>query len=250
MAVVPQRFDKSGRFAIIGSMKRLILLILSAAIALCVSGCTGITAQTTRPPTRVVYVTLSPLPAETPAQEETAGTDTGAAPDDGESAEKRIADDSLSIAGGYRDIVFAGGETYLNLTAAQCEAVVDALAEKGYAAFDYTRSLAVRNPWLVKDFIDSVNAGTDASLTMLEITQDGGFLRRDFVVAGEERTLILTRLTWQQNDAVISAQGLFRLTEIYLNGNTLCFDFKFPDNPEGGNHDGHVETYSEIRLEP
>ena len=231
-------------------MKRLILLILSAAIALCVSGCTGITAQTPRPTTRVIYVTPSPLPAEAPAQEETAGTDTGAAPDDGESAEKRIADDSLSIAGGYRDIVFAGGETYLNLTAARCEAVVDALAEKGYAAFDYTRSLAVRNPGLVTGFIDAVNAGDDAGLTLLEVTQDGGFLRRDIIISGDERTLVSTRLTWRQGEAVVSAQGVFRLTDIYLNGKTLCFDFEFPDNPEGGNHDGHVETYTEIKLEP
>ena len=161
-----------------------------------------------------------------------------------------IADDSLSIAGGYRDIVFAGGETYLNLTAAQCEAVVDALAEKGYAAFDYTRSLAVRNPGLVTGFIDAVNAGDDAGLTLLEVTQDGGFLRRDIIISGGERTLVSTRLTWRQGEAIISAQGVFRLTDIYLNGKTLCFDFEFPDNPEGGNHDGHVETYTEIKLEP
>lgn len=222
-------------------IKYLFLSVLFAA-AVFLPGCdkadSGGAVQATRPP-----VALLP---ETIRQGETAAKPEAA-------SEAGDAGESIQYAGLYRDVLYRGGEvpTGINLSEQETAAIVGALEAAGLVAFDSARQLPVTNPEDVYSFFEAVETGGDTVLSLFEVCPDGGFLRRDLAVSGDERELTLTRLVWNKGEPEISFSSAYEITDLYLSqdGN-IVYDYYYPNNPKGENHDGHVDTLQIIALNP
>lgn len=197
--------------------------------------------------------TANPIPTEAaeselPEEIDDAPENSMLKPDDFFKEEtKRIADIYGDLLSEFPEDITGG----IYLTDQQMQSILGKLGGEGLVAFDYTRQSPLTNTQKVFDFFSDYNAGINSDLTLIEVTQDGGFLLRNIENSHEGKFLTLVRLSWLEGQAEITFADLYEITELYLSSaNCIVYDYFFPNNPQGGNHDGHVETLVSIELYP
>jgi hypothetical protein len=166
-----------------------------------------------------------------------------------------IVEDSKAVALLYEELVFCSdgySGVGISLRDNDFVSILELLAEEGLVAFDSARQEPVTNPQTVYDFFATLeDPNHTGMLTLFELCPDGGFLRHDLQAAGERRALTLTRLTWNGEEPRITYSNTYALTRLALTEDgSIVYDYYFPGNPAGGNHDGHVDTVTQIQLAP
>ena len=166
-----------------------------------------------------------------------------------------LVEDSRAVAMSYQALVrdsegYAG--TAVSLRDSDYAAILSLLAQAGLVAFDSAGQHAATNVQIVSDFFAALeDPAWTGTLTLFEICPDGGFLRHDIQVDGAARMLTLTRLTWAGEEPVVTYSSTYGMTRLALSADgCISYDYDFPDNPAGGNHDGHVDTATLIQLNP
>ena len=96
----------------------------------------------------------------------------------------------------------AGGEVTLSYE--QMREVLACLSNLGYAAVDEAGSLPMENAALLSPFLDAMNQGAAAALTVYQVYTDAGFLCHTFHTENGTCTVTRTRLAWLE-------EGPFRL---------------------------------------
>lgn len=160
-------------------------------------------------------------------------------------------DGCAETAGLYEDRLAAlGVENYawINLTDDQLRGIVGVLAENGLCAIDVAQSLVLSQPDMVAAFAESYSLGEAAVLDIYEVCYDGGFIRHRLERSGSGASVTLTRVAWEEKAPVVTYSVRYPITKLEITDSTLYYEYYMADNPEGGNHDGHIDTETGFRL--
>lgn len=183
------------------------------------------------------YVSVPPAsqPQETDAakQEDNTADGDDAAREDCENTAALYADRLTELSGGFYGI---------NLSDEELGELVGILGNAGLTATDVGQLGTMTNQGAVDDFFTAIGAGQDARLCIYEICYDGGFIRHELESAGGARSVRISRLAWQMGKANVTYSEKYSLTALDYSNGTLYYEYYMPDNPEGNNHDGHVDT--------
>ena len=161
-------------------MLRKRMLICLAALMLC-AGCSknmpdGITAGA----------------GEGPQEEAEESADAG--------REQQIAEESVELAKGYRDIYEgASGRGDAEVFEMQ-KKIIKNLGKSGYAAVDDADQINMENHEQVAAFCEHAKQGQKDEVTIISVTSDGGFLRYDMETQDGEIDVVLTTLSWENSE--------------------------------------------------
>ncbi len=172
--------------------------------------------------------------------------DTGPEPVSGEEDESCAETAAL-----YEDRLAAlGTENYawINLTDEQLCGIVDVLTENGLCAIDVSQSRALSHTDMAAVFAESYSSGGEAVLDIYEVCYDGGFIRHRLERSGSGAFVTLTRVAWEEKTPVVTYSVRYPVTKLEITDSTLYYEYYMADNPEGGNHDGHIDTQASFRL--
>ncbi len=228
-------------------------LLLAVLLAMGLGGCSWDSLRDTAEWVFTDQSTFSPAPvsntaaAETPVLEPSPVPTAGAADENTGISQQQAAimANSLETAEGYKSLYLAAGN--LTLSQTDMQAIADALGEQGLCAITIEQASAMTNPHLATAFLQQADA-EEASLTIFEICQDGGFLRHDLFCAATGDQVVQTRLIWSGETPEISFCETYDLTALREEGGCLVYEYFIPNNPEGGNHDGHIDPIASFRL--
>ena len=177
-------------------------------------------------------------------------------------ADTAISDDAIETAEAYKSIymnVYSGNSVEVDLSPSDMNDIVSSLGTLGYVAIDFDSNLNMTNPQLVDNFFADKDAGNDASVTIYQICKDAGFIRHDITIANGKASVVQTRLAWlSEGDyelagdiPTITYSNRYDINAItFTDDGYLEYEYDIPDNPPGGNHDGHVDTIERIRVTP
>lgn len=165
--------------------------------------------------------------------------------------------EAYAVSGLYQDLydaLYYGGG--LILTENESAQIMERLGQAGYAAADINGRVSMANPEQLRDFLSSVEAGTDGRLSLYEICLDAGFICHTLHVCEGKTYLTRTRLAWlerpgsglQGSTATVTYSNSFKLTGLYADDGYLYYDYDVPNNPPGSNHDGHIDTVTKIYI--
>ena len=229
----------------------IIIFVCAAAIVLAVNvfGAVGSAAEQPEPQ---AAVSSNAIPALD-------GVPSDAIPEENEfftSLSYAAEEQAYKAADGYKELyleLFSGSG--LNLTQDKLAPLVSRFGELGYCASALNCSLDMTNPALLSDFFSAVDDGRDAELAIYELCPDAGFLCHTLHFRSGELYLTRTRLAWQQSSSALQGETptvtyseTYSLTELYIDGNRLCYDYYIPNNPPGSRHDGHIDTFTSIYI--
>lgn len=168
----------------------------------------------------------------------------------------------LAVAELYRPIyeqIFAVSSTQINLSREDMQDILDTLGAAGYAVIDNDEEFSMVNSQLVSEYFESVDSGKNAEVSIYQICSDAGFICNKLTFSGGKTTITMTRVAWLEDGpfalagttASIMYSRSFEVTAIsYSEDGYLDYEYFMPDNPEGTNHDGHIETRVKIRVAP
>lgn len=160
----------------------------------------------------------------------------------------------------YRDIyesVYPGNQAAPTLTDDTMMQILSALGAQGDVAVDFSNRFAMENASLVLQFLDNMESGTDAHVTIYQICWDGGFVCHDLSYRDGRTSVTLTSLAWLSDGPyalpgdipTIRYSNEYEVTEIhYTPDGYLEYAYDMPDNPPGTDHDGHIDTVYRIAV--
>ncbi|MEG0035974.1 MAG: DUF6070 family protein [Oscillospiraceae bacterium] len=175
-------------------------------------------------------------------------------------APSNIETDAINIANQYKPIymeIYSGDNAEVNLSEADMKKIVSKLGELGCAAIDAAGRLSMENPQLAKKFFEDKDKGQDVALTIYELCSDAGFVRHDILFFGGDTKVVQTRLAWLDDGPfaiagdvpTVTYSNEYQITTIkYTQDGHLIYEYLMPSNPEGTNHDGHIDTLVNIRV--
>lgn len=219
-------------------MKRMLYLALALCLLLGASAC-GRQAQT--PPAQTQ---ASPTPEQaspTPAQ-------VSPTPEQTPPAQAQA---PLALARTYQETITEisrNGTVGVNLSQAELEQIVSALAAGGVTVSGVDGQTPMRNPQAVDAFFADRDAGKAARLTLYEVCLDGGLICHDLAFADGKTTLALTRIAWSAAEPTVGYSREYAVTELTYSGGTLHYVYDMPDNPPGTWHDGHIDTQKTFQI--
>lgn len=158
---------------------------------------------------------------------------------------------ALSLARTYQATiteVSRDGTVGVNLSQAELEQIVSALAAGGVTVSGVDGQTPMRNPQAVDAFFADHDAGKAARLTLYEVCLDGGLICHDLAFADGETTLTLTRITRSGTEPTVGYSREYAVTELTYSGGTLHYVYDMPDNPPGTWHDGHIDTQKTFQI--
>lgn len=161
--------------------------------------------------------------------------------------------EALQTAEQYRTLyenVFSAEGTEVALYGNKMGEILSCLGDLGYAAIDFDGEFSMKNPALITQFTKDVAAGSTAELSIYQINRDAGFLCHTLHFENGTCTVTRTRLAWLSGGPfllpgtvpTITYSDTYTVTDIGLSGGRFYYEYDMPDNPEGGNHDGHIDT--------
>ncbi len=169
---------------------------------------------------------------------------------------------ALAVAELYRPIyeqIFAVSSTQVNLSREDMQDILDTLGAAGYAVIDNDEEFDMVNPQLISEYFKNVDSCKNAEVSIYQICSDAGFICNKLTFFGGKTSITMTRVAWLDDGpfalagttASITYSRSFDVTEIsYSEDGYLDYEYFMPDNPEGTNHDGHIETRVKIRVAP
>ncbi len=166
-------------------------------------------------------------------------------------AEPEQAQEPLALARSYQSTIAElsrDGTVGVNLSQAELEQIVSALAAQGVTVSGVDGRTPMQNPQAVDAFFADRDAGKDARLTLYEVCLDGGLLCHALAFADGETTLTLTRIAWSATEPTVGYSREYAVTELTDSGGTLHYVYDMPDNPPGTNHDGHIDTEDTFQI--
>lgn len=140
------------------------------------------------------------------------------------------------------------GTVGVNLSQAELEQIVSALAAEGVTVSGVDGSTAMQNPQAVDAFFADRDAGKAAQLTLYEVCLDGGLICHALAFADGETTLTLTRIVWSGVEPTVGYSRQYAVTALTDFDGTLYYAYDMPDNPPGTDHDGHIDTVDTFRI--
>lgn len=140
------------------------------------------------------------------------------------------------------------GTVGVNLSQAELEQIVSALAAEGVTVSGVDGRTAMQNPQAVDAFFADRDAGKTARLTLYEVCLDGGLICHDLAFADGKTTLTLTRIAWNGTEPAVGYSRAYTVTELTYSGGTLHYVYDMPDNPPGTDHDGHIDTQKTFQI--
>lgn len=164
---------------------------------------------------------------------------------------------AYEVAGLYQELygsLYSGGGMVLNSDDAA--AIMELINAGGYVAADRNRQLPMLGAAEAEAFISAAKAGDEGRLAIYELCLDAGFICHTLHFYGGEYYLTRTRLAWLQSAGsglqgatpTVTYSDAYRLTELYIDGDSLYYDYTVPNNPSGTNHDGHIDTETYIYI--
>ncbi len=143
-----------------------------------------------------------------------------------------------------------GAESYsnLNLSDAQLLEIAQILEENGLCAIDAAQMRALPSDGAVSAFAQSYSQGVPAVLEIYELCYDGGYLLHRLERDESSATITLTRVAWDGDTPYVTYSEQYPITAFEVNASSLYYEYYMADNPEGGNHDGHIDTEMSFRL--
>lgn len=165
-------------------------------------------------------------------------------PETGEDSGEAVRKDCEETAALYADRLSDGsGEFYgINLSDDALIEIAGVLGQAGLTAIDVGQQGEMTNSVAVDDFFAAASSGESARLCIYELCYDGGFIRHELESSGAGQSVRITRLAWQMGKANVTWSEKYSLTALDYSNGTLYYEYYMPDNPEGSNHDGHVDT--------
>ncbi len=160
-------------------------------------------------------------------------------------------DDCRDIALLYEDKLAAlGVENYawINLSDEQLHGIVNVLSENGLCAIDVAQLLVMSRTDAVSVFAESYSLGEPAVLDIYEMCYDGGFIRHRLESCENSAAITLTRVAWEEKTPVVTYSERYPITKLEITDSSLYYEYFMADNPEGSNHDGHINTEASFRL--
>lgn len=207
-------------------------------IMLLLSSCSGGEKDVSAPPSGSgVYESHVSVPAPSPA----GSPDGGSKAPDGDEAAREDCEKTAAL---YADRLSIGsGEFYgINLSDDALIEIAGILGQAGLTAIDVGQQGEMTNSVAVDDFFAAASSGESARVCIYELCYDGGFIRHELESTGNGQSVRITRLAWQMGKANVTWSEKYSLTALDYSNGTLYYEYYMPDNPEGSNHDGHVDT--------
>lgn len=230
-------------------MKKVIIIFILLSFALPLFSCSG--EKTPKIGTPGAVPSAAASSAVVPGSSPEAGGET---PPD--AAEK----DALAVAELYRDIfmsVYEKNSAGIYLTDSETESILKRLGDNGFAAVDGAGLFPMQNADIAEDFLTKWKDGSDARLTVCEIYSDGGFLLHGIVYENGLAFVMMARVAWLDrgphqlsgDTPTVTFKANYDITSLEMTPDGyLQYDYYMPDNPEGTNHDGHVDTTVRLRI--
>lgn len=169
----------------------------------------------------------------------------------GASGQTEQEQEPLALARSYQSTIAElsrDGTVGVNLSQAELEQIVSALAAQGVTVSGVDGRTPMQNPQAVDAFFADRDAGKHARLTLYEVCLDGGLICHDLAFADGETTLTLTRIAWNGTEPAVGYSRAYTVTELTYSGGTLHYVYDMPDNPPGTNHDGHIDTQDTFQI--
>lgn len=130
--------------------------------------------------------------------------------------------------------------------------ILSFMEKQKLCATDMNNKCGMVNAQAIYDFIEGVESGRDAALTVYQVSDDGGFLRNDIISKDEQQFVLNTRVAWIDDEPEITFQVQYELSEVRLTEkDNLIFTCIIPGNPGSGfSHDGYSTPSILIRTAP
>lgn len=130
------------------------------------------------------------------------------------------------------------------------------LEAEGCIAVDFSGKYAMVNSEAVSSFRENYLAGEDTEIVIYQIDWDGGFLRHHLSAADNSVKVVRTRLAWLQDGPfavpgeipTVTYSEQYAVTKLDFSNDHMNYTYFMPDNPVGGNHDGHVDTEVSLSI--
>ncbi len=145
--------------------------------------------------------------------------------------------------------VYDEQNSHLGLPAETMAAMLELLGAEAVAV-DVARSLSPLGTERLAAFSEAAEQGESAALRLYELCPDGGFICHALESGAQGLWVTQTRLVWTGGAPAIGYCARYAVTALELTNSRFRYDWFMPDNIEGGNHDGHIDTWLELDLMP